>query len=55
MANQGYTPTEMKQGFAAQMPKASLEVIENSHHALPLERPDQFNQALLKFLQQLSG
>jgi 3-oxoadipate enol-lactonase len=44
------TPVARKQAFAARIPNASLVVIPDSHHALPTERPEQFNKALSCFL-----
>jgi pimeloyl-ACP methyl ester carboxylesterase len=34
----------------AKMPQAELVVITDSRHATPVERPEQFNEALIAFL-----
>lgn len=49
-ADQDYTPVSMKEDWVARVPGAQLEVIAESHHALPMERPEAFNRALRKFL-----
>lgn len=50
-ADQDYTSVKSKQEYASQMIRAELQVIKNSHHALPVEKPAEFNQAVLHFLQ----
>lgn len=45
-----YTPVAEKNRIAAQMPRAELAVIENTRHALPVERPEAFNTVLDDFL-----
>jgi 3-oxoadipate enol-lactonase len=49
-ADEDYTPVSLKQVYVAQMPQAELVVIADSRHATSVERPEQFNQALLTFL-----
>jgi pimeloyl-ACP methyl ester carboxylesterase len=49
-ADQDYTPVELKQSFVARIPDARMVVIPDSRHALPLEKPDEFNRALADFL-----
>lgn len=44
------TPLARKRAYAARMRNASLVVIPDSHHALPMECPEQFNNALCCFL-----
>ena len=44
------TPVARKRAYAARMRNASLVVIPDSHHALPMECPEQFNHALCCFL-----
>lgn len=50
-AEHDYTPVAVKEAYVAQMPQAELLVIEDARHALPIERPQQFNAALEAFLQ----
>lgn len=45
-----YTPVSDKEAFVSKMPRAELVVIPDSHHALPVERPNEFNDAVLTFL-----
>ena len=49
-ADQDYTPVALKQRFVDRMPDARMVVIPDSRHALPLEKPDEFNRALADFL-----
>jgi 3-oxoadipate enol-lactonase len=50
-ADHDYTPVALKAAYVARMPNAVLEVIENSRHATPLDRPDRFNAVLRDFLE----
>ncbi len=45
-----FFPTKDKEAYTALIPEAELVVIENSKHALPAEKPDVFNQAVMSFL-----
>ncbi len=54
-ADQDYTPVAAKEAYVALMPRAELLVIPNAHHATPVERPEEFNAALLDFLKQQDG
>ena len=49
-ADQDYTPVAAKEAYVAEMPQAQLLVIENSHHATPIDQADVFNTAVLDFL-----
>jgi 3-oxoadipate enol-lactonase len=49
-ADRDYTPVELKRTYAALIPNARVEVIEDSRHASPLDQPQVFNQRLLAFL-----
>lgn len=49
-ADHDYTPVAAKEAYIANMPTATLKVIENAHHAVPVERPEQFNQVVREFL-----
>ncbi|HEY1076614.1 MAG TPA: alpha/beta hydrolase [Fontimonas sp.] len=49
-ADQDYTPVRWKEDYVARMPRATLRVIADSHHALPVENPQPFNAALVEFL-----
>jgi pimeloyl-ACP methyl ester carboxylesterase len=54
-ADQDYTPVELKQAYVALLPDARLVVVPDSRHALPMEKPREFNEALTKFLAPLTG
>jgi 3-oxoadipate enol-lactonase len=49
-ADHDYTPVAVKEAYVARMPHAELVVINDSRHATPVERPEQFNGALMAFL-----
>ncbi len=49
-ADQDYSPVSAKEAYTAQIQGARLVVIPDSRHATPVERPQEFNQALMKFL-----
>jgi len=49
-ADQDYTPVALKEAYAARMPNARLVVIPDSHHAVFMEKPREFNLALEAFL-----
>lgn len=49
-ADRDYTPLSFKEAYVAKIPGARLEVIRESHHALPMEKPQAFNAALGSFL-----
>lgn len=49
-ADQDYSPLSVKEAYTAQIPGARLAVIPDSRHATPVERPQEFNLVLQKFL-----
>lgn len=49
-SDEDYTFIGEKERYAAQMPQAEMVVIEDARHALPAEKPEEFNQAVLAFL-----
>lgn len=49
-SDQDYTPVSLKEAYVARIPNAELVVISNAHHAVSVERPEEFNQVLLDFL-----
>jgi pimeloyl-ACP methyl ester carboxylesterase len=44
-----YFPTAEKQTYTALIPSAALAVVPDSRHALPAEKPAEFNQLVLDF------
>jgi pimeloyl-ACP methyl ester carboxylesterase len=49
-AEEDYFPTQDKEAYTALIPDARLVVIDNSNHALPAERPQEFNKVVVGFL-----
>ena len=49
-AEHDYTPVAVKEAYVAKLANATLVVIPNSRHALPVERPHAFNGAVAMFL-----
>jgi len=52
-ADDDYIPVAVKEADAARMPNARVVVIPDSRHGLPVEKPDEFNQVALDFLDEL--
>lgn len=52
-SDQDYMPLEEKKVYIAKIPNAKLVVIEDAHHAVTAERPEQFNAVLKEFLASL--
>ena len=50
-----YTPVSEKEHIAAEMPKATLAVVEDARHALPVEKPDAFNAVVEEFLEHVAN
>jgi len=49
-SDEDYVPLEAKQTYLDAMPAMEHVVIENARHAVPMERPEQFNTVLAGFL-----
>jgi 3-oxoadipate enol-lactonase len=49
-ADQDYSPVAVKEAYTAKIPNAQLVIIPDTRHALPVERPQEFNETLKKFL-----
>jgi pimeloyl-ACP methyl ester carboxylesterase len=49
-ADQDYSPLSVKEAYTAMIPGAQLAIIPDSRHATPVERPQEFNLVLQKFL-----
>jgi pimeloyl-ACP methyl ester carboxylesterase len=54
-ADQDYTPVELKQAYVNCLPNARMVVVPDSRHALPMEKPREFNRALADFLGSLAA
>jgi 3-oxoadipate enol-lactonase len=49
-SDEDFVPVSVKEGYASQIPCAELVVINNSRHAAPRERTEEFNNILLDFV-----
>ena len=49
-SDKDYTPVSAKESYVKKMPDATLHVIENAHHAVPIEHPDIVNDAVMRFI-----
>lgn len=54
-ADQDYAPVELKRAYAERLADARVVVIPDSRHALPMEKPREFNAALDEFLASLAA
>ncbi|MBI4674254.1 MAG: alpha/beta fold hydrolase [Chloroflexi bacterium] len=54
-ADQDYTPVAMKEAYIQRMPNAKLVVLADSHHAVPMEHPEEFNAAVIEFLDSVNS
>lgn len=52
-SDQDYTPVEAKKEYVEKLPNAKLCVIKNSHHATPIDQPEQLNSVIKNFLHTL--
>ena len=50
-ADQDYTPVSSKEAYVKKIPQGRLVVIEDSHHATPVDQTEKFNQVVLNFIQ----
>lgn len=50
-SDEDYTPVTEKNRIVARMPNAELAVVTDARHALPVERPQEFNALVEDFLQ----
>lgn len=48
-----YTPVEIKEEYVKKIPNGQISIIKNSHHAVPMEKPEEFNKLVLDFLKQI--
>lgn len=51
-SDQDYTPVSLKKAYAARLAQATVVTVSDARHALPIEKPREFNAALEKFLMQ---
>ena len=49
-SDEDYTPVSAKEQIVSRMPSAELIVVDDARHALPVERPDEFNAIVDTFL-----
>jgi len=48
-----YTPVKIKEEYVKKIPNGQISIINNSHHAVPMEKPEEFNKIVLDFLKQI--
>lgn len=53
-SDEDYTPVAAKKQIATRMPNAELAVVEDARHALPVEKPEVFNELVGDFLSRVS-
>lgn len=53
-ADNDYTSVESKRFYTGKISNAELVIVKNSHHALPVEKPDEFNPHVLDFIGKVS-
>ena len=49
-AEHDYTPHSEKEAYVADMPNATLELVEGSRHGTPFDRTEYFNARVLEFM-----
>jgi pimeloyl-ACP methyl ester carboxylesterase len=49
-ADQDYTPVSFKEAYASKIPNASMAVIKDSRHMMPVENPGPFHDVIIPFL-----
>jgi pimeloyl-ACP methyl ester carboxylesterase len=49
-----YFPSEYKEDYVKKLQRGRLEIIKDARHALPAEKPGEFNRLVLEFLTSLS-
>ncbi len=49
-ADNDYTPVSAKEAYIPTLGNAKLVVIDDSRHAVPVEKPEEFNRIVLEFL-----
>lgn len=54
-ADKDYTSVAMKKSYCEKLINGQLVIIKDSHHALPVEKPKEFNQAVHSFLQSIEN
>jgi pimeloyl-ACP methyl ester carboxylesterase len=53
-ADGDYFPTADKEAYTLRIPGAELVIIDDARHALPAEKPAEFNQAVERFLDRIA-
>jgi len=54
-ADTDYTPVTYKAAYCAAIPQGELAVIAGSRHLTPIDRPDELNVTVLRFLRERGG
>ena len=53
-SDEDYSPVSAKEEYTALIPNGKLIVIKDARHALPMEKPNEFNEVLMTFLSEHS-
>jgi len=48
-----YSSVESKKEYLQKIPNGQIVIIKNSHHAVPMEKPEHFNDIILNFLKHI--
>jgi pimeloyl-ACP methyl ester carboxylesterase len=49
-SDEDYFPTEYKEDYVKMLPRGRLEIVEDARHALPAEKPEEFNRLVHEYL-----
>ncbi len=49
-SDEDYSPVSVKEEYAKLIPNSCVKVINDARHAVTMEKPDEFNEILMKFL-----
>jgi pimeloyl-ACP methyl ester carboxylesterase len=53
-SDEDYAPSSIKEEYTALIPNAKFVEIKDARHAVPMEKPKEFNEIVMKFLTELS-
>ncbi len=49
-SDQDYSPLEHKKQYTSRIPKGELIIVNDARHALPMEKPEEYNKILAEYL-----
>lgn len=53
-SDEDYTPVSVKEEYTALVPNGKVKVIDDARHAVTMEKPNEFNKAVMEFLSEHS-